>query len=372
MKILVCGDPHLGIDTYGSPRGSATLEAFKYALRMSYDLEADFIQTGDEVDGPLSAPSLDNRTWKDVRDCIAEWFSAETGLGPTSLLVSPKGNHSLPKTKWDDYPTVWELLCHWDLGYDFGHPSSLMVLDFCPGGMEEAEKQFDEKLKGVRSPKKASYRSDSVCKYLLVVAHMLKEGTHEYDRTSTPTHENWFQDAWIPRLREKARERGFAGVRIILGHDHSPKDYPDDDLWVIGSPTPLTFGDEEPRRLLLVDTETGEVEPLPLPNFLKQKKITSMEELREYLSEENHERRIHLDIHEEMTPYEEKEFYDAIKVLSKDADVKNTSNFFAIDEDEIEKQMEHVGLIEAWCNFEDEDDVRVAGIHYLGEVSRYE
>ena len=260
MKVLITGDPHLNFGDPGSCErkavGNAFLDSFKVAVQHKCEY---WIHTGDFVDGPVGKPDLtpQERTWARKAMLWAESKGVKT-------MIAPEGNHDIPKV----INETW-VSCYSDLHYSVRtYPSVSPLVDclnFSPLGQDGAI-QFFQKFMADNGPSDA---------HRLLIAHMLREGVHQYVSNRNEVHENWFLDRWCLMLKEK-----FPNIKVVLGHDHVPSDHVINGVpvHVIGSPVAMTFGDEHRRRFLIWDSLTGSIETIPLEPYLKQTVIRSMDE----------------------------------------------------------------------------------------------
>lgn len=91
---------------------------------------------------------------------------------------------------------------------------------------------------------------------------------------------------YMPLTRRDLEQ--FQPAAVILGHIHKPSDM--GSVHYPGSPHPLDINETGPRRLLILDTETAEVTPLPIPSsavyFQESFTVFPSEKETEWLSQE--------------------------------------------------------------------------------------
>ena len=272
MRLLICGDPHLNYGEPGSAGRRAVTEAFKESLVCAVKNSCDYwIHTGDGVDGPVRKPDLLPRERSYVTKML-QW-AMEQGVTP---LMPPDGNHDIPKVIDPDRPWV---SCFRQIIESISpcrtHPQ-VHTLSFSPLGQEGAQASFDQ-----MNLNRGGFQ--------LIIAHMLREGVHEYISNRTETHENWFMDAWRKTLD--------VDTTVILGHDHTP--YDAERLHVVGSPVAMDFGDEHPRRFLIWDSSTNAIYQQPVVAKIKQKLIKSYEEFAELDMDEVERVKLSFQVHSE-------------------------------------------------------------------------
>jgi len=276
--MIISGDLHLGLGKFDRSSGTGdvlfnhTFSCLKEACGHANNNHDNFLQTGDVFNSPVVDPF------------VAKIVSAT--LADIAVTVCPVGNHECFKSEFRDeigmIQTSWKnLIRPYDHMQRVG-PDYLMVLDYAPEGQKQAEHQFGIKLSQSRVNQRRSTQ------HLLVVAHHLFDGVHEYFGVAPPANENWFKKEWCYELSKS----GYKSVTVVLGHDHVPKDYKVGEVSVynIGSPTSLHFNDHHTRRFLKWDPQNGSMKEIPVLSSIKHCEIDNLEEFLKCKMKDNMDR----------------------------------------------------------------------------------
>lgn len=350
MRVLVSGDPHLGLDKPGSARRKAVASAFDWLLSAltKHRIADAFMHTGDFVDGPSIAPTLDTDALQSAMCTLV--------TNRCNILKCPKGNHDIPKKGWDAYPTLWQTIT---MPGESNH-DRIIPLSFHPDGQEANEAQFMEALASLPllppGPK-------------LLVAHALWD--RDFEVEGKLTHENWFRSEWCRLLADAPG----GPVTVYLGHDHAPRNIVQFgvNVYIVGSPTTMTHGDSRPRRALVWNDVTGGTTEIKLPTFLKQSTLTELNEdiVRTILMDPP--ARIYLDVELgcEADLFAADEF--AQRLQDAGVEVKNSCRVkTSVDRAALEElKSDHaVPIVVAWSEWQQDDEMRELGLHYIREVAR--
>lgn len=266
MRVLILGDPH--VNSKVLPKDFA-LKYFNEALDTAVEHDCKYmVHTGDFCHGPLDRPNISPDEYSKFLAYLVTVRKEEI-----CFLDCPIGNHDRPKWYTNDYTTAWQAV-----SFLFQSKKSLPILtiDFdsrghdCKG-TDYIEKQVVEKLSSV---KKARMYDNA-----LVIGHVHWKG-NRFNMLSLPIHENFLTEKLYHRIKHELGQKGYKSVTFILGHDHTPKDFNDVGVYVIGSPTAFTFGDTDERRFLIFDLFDGSLIQVPIVNSLKLYTAKSKDDLR--------------------------------------------------------------------------------------------
>lgn len=250
------GDPHVNYQS--SAVRKVAFDVFSEALELATSRGIDYIaHTGDFCHMPGDAPNLSTELYETYTELIKS--------AKPVFVRCPTGNHDIPKS-FTEYTTAWELIWRATTS-DWNRLQTLpmLTLDFDPrghafGDRDTIQEQIEEKI--ARQPKVDN---------LLVLAHMHWKGGRDFNTLSKPHNENYLTKKGIRTILDRYGK----GVTFVLGHDHTPRDIPEEKCYIIGSPTRFSFGDSAERRFLIYDFEDGSVESVPVQRGLQVQKVGS-------------------------------------------------------------------------------------------------